>query len=517
MFKYLILIFSFSIVSLSAQVTESFDGAIFPPSNWQEFHTGANALHDTSSRFYSPTKSALFDDDFGVDTSWLVSPLVNVQNGTNLNFWQNQNYESFYVYHAIWISTTGANPSSNTFVKLDSIPAGTEDVWENKSIDLSQFAGQNIYVAFVYVGDFADEWHIDNVLIDTGVSQICSEPTSLFSTVVTASSIGLSWSPVGGEQFWKIEYGISGFTRGTGTSLTRATTNATINGLSANTLYDFYVTAFCSPIDSSLTSAQISVKTNCASTGGSVQTFTQSFDFETEPNLPCNWTNFNGNGDNIEWETSSENPSNGSLSAYLTYSALGTPQDDWLFSPEVLVLDTAEFYKLTFSYASRSGSAFPEKMEVVRAFANDGSQLQEVIFRDTAILTGNVYVTKEYLFKFPVVGQQYIGFHVFSDANQWDFMLDDISLTKQGYVGVTEQLLNKQINIYPNPANNLVTIQSQSAIVSCEVYTINGVLVYTKRFNGKHITINLNGLEKGSYLVKIQQGASITTKRIIKL
>lgn len=499
-----------------AQINEYFDSGNFPPTGWLEYHTGVDALSDSTTRAYSPTKSAFFDDDFGVDTSWLVTPLINVTNGTQLSFWQNQNYHTFYIYHGIWVSTTGQNPATNTFIQLDSLGEGTEDTWENKLIDLSQFAGQNIYIAFKYIGNFADEWYIDNVNIGTNVTQLCNQPTSLFSTSVTASSIGLSWSPVGGEQFWKIEYGPVGFTKGTGTTFTRVSANANITGLANNTNYDVYVTAFCSPTDSSNNSATITVKTNCAPNPGPIQSFTQNFDAETAPNIPCYWTVVNANGDNIQWETSTQNPNSGALSAYISYSATGTNQNDWLFSPAVSVTDTAQIYKLSFAYASRSGAAYPEKLEVISTLANDGTQLQTILFRDTAILTGNTYQTHTIFFKFPTTGTHYIGFHLFSNANQWDFMLDDISLENWGYTSVNELKKKDDIVLYPNPATHQITIQSNNKITSYQILNLNGTLVQQSQINRHNPIININHLAKGTYFIRIQQQQKTVTNRIIK-
>ncbi|WP_430813405.1 T9SS type A sorting domain-containing protein [Carboxylicivirga sp. RSCT41] len=57
------------------------------------------------------------------------------------------------------------------------------------------------------------------------------------------------------------------------------------------------------------------------------------------------------------------------------------------------------------------------------------------------------------------------------------------------------------LRIYPNPAVDVINIQSDIAIKSVEVYTIGGVLV--KSLTGEHITqLHISDLSKGVYVVK---------------
>ncbi len=62
---------------------------------------------------------------------------------------------------------------------------------------------------------------------------------------------------------WNIEYGISGFTPGTGTVIPVATNPATITGLTDATDYDFYVQTDCGGGDVSAWSTVLSLQTAC--------------------------------------------------------------------------------------------------------------------------------------------------------------------------------------------------------------------------------------------------------------
>jgi hypothetical protein len=77
----------------------------------------------------------------------------------------------------------------------------------------------------------------------------CSAPTALHTTDIFVNGDGASigWTANSGEGNWGLEYGLSGFTLGTGTSDTTDQNPHGIIGLSSNTGYDFYVRANCIP------------------------------------------------------------------------------------------------------------------------------------------------------------------------------------------------------------------------------------------------------------------------------
>lgn len=73
----------------------------------------------------------------------------------------------------------------------------------------------------------------------------CMPITNFIVTNNTNTSISLSWAD-NGAIFYEIEYGVSGFTLGTGTVISSLNTNShSVNSLLQNTEYDFYIRAYC--------------------------------------------------------------------------------------------------------------------------------------------------------------------------------------------------------------------------------------------------------------------------------
>jgi len=73
----------------------------------------------------------------------------------------------------------------------------------------------------------------------------CSPVTALNTSNVTSTSVTFSWTAGGTETLWNIEYGLTGFTQGSGISSVAVGTSNSLNGLTPNTSYDIYVQANC--------------------------------------------------------------------------------------------------------------------------------------------------------------------------------------------------------------------------------------------------------------------------------
>ncbi len=72
----------------------------------------------------------------------------------------------------------------------------------------------------------------------------------------------------------------------------------------------------------------------------------------------------------------------------------------------------------------------------------------------------------------------------------------------EGIVDIEEIHANNNISIYPNPVNNLITVNSQEPIHKVEIIDINGKLIKTISNNSKKTTIDVSDLKTGIYFVK---------------
>ena len=94
-----------------------------------------------------------------------------------------------------------------------------------------------------------------NLAVEFGAVPSCPAPTAQIETNVTATSADLAWTENGSATTWDIEWGPTGFTQGSGTTITGVTNPYTLNPpLSPATTYDWYVRADCGGDQSTWTS-----------------------------------------------------------------------------------------------------------------------------------------------------------------------------------------------------------------------------------------------------------------------
>ncbi|MCQ2326668.1 MAG: T9SS type A sorting domain-containing protein [Bacteroidales bacterium] len=74
----------------------------------------------------------------------------------------------------------------------------------------------------------------------------------------------------------------------------------------------------------------------------------------------------------------------------------------------------------------------------------------------------------------------------------------------------------KQINVFPNPAKDKITIESATELESIEIKNILGIAQKSLKVKGKKVTIPISDLEKGTYLVSIRTSEGNYTKKIVK-
>ncbi|RKY98587.1 MAG: hypothetical protein DRQ10_07275, partial [Candidatus Hydrothermota bacterium] len=164
-------------VQTSDFFSEDFESGDWPPTGWNVYKEGdasSNGWQQESSSTTGDNGSPMGDysawhNDDNVSTScddWLVSPQIDLTgvSSPSLVFYERNYYMSYYEYHGVWISTGSGDPADGDFVELQEMDASVYN-WTMRTIDLSDYVGQQIYIAFRYQGDYATEWYIDEVRV----------------------------------------------------------------------------------------------------------------------------------------------------------------------------------------------------------------------------------------------------------------------------------------------------------------------------------------------------------------
>lgn len=149
--------------------TEDFESGVFPPSGWSIYNQAGdatwaqneNANHTPEGQF-----SAFHTYASGNQDGWLVTPQIAMptEGFFFLTFWNINGDASWYGNNSVLVSTGSGNPDDNEFVEVWS-PAIAAAEWDPVFIDLQAYAGEDIFIAFRYQGDFAHIWVIDDIAL----------------------------------------------------------------------------------------------------------------------------------------------------------------------------------------------------------------------------------------------------------------------------------------------------------------------------------------------------------------
>lgn len=85
-----------------------------------------------------------------------------------------------------------------------------------------------------------------------------------------------------------------------------------------------------------------------------------------------------------------------------------------------------------------------------------------------------------------------------------------------GIILSTNENIQSQSVIYPNPAKDVLNVKNKSAIDQIVISDMTGKTVYSQKNLNSEVQIDLNGLSKGVYMIKINSGGSINTHKFSK-
>lgn len=198
---------------IALPLTEGFEDTSFPPLCWTSF-IGTNGLgtsenweHSTSAANNFSTGSAhiRYESVTTGQTSedWLVTPgliLPDTDGSIELNFFEQQVYTTDYLneYYVKIATSTPSNPASYT--NIASYTEANLSVGEffKRTIDITAYKGQTVYIAFVMVQNNGDEWYIDDVSVKEILPPL-EVPVATEATDISTTGFTANWEAISGE------------------------------------------------------------------------------------------------------------------------------------------------------------------------------------------------------------------------------------------------------------------------------------------------------------------------------
>ena len=217
--------------------TSAHGGYIGNPSQWP---SGARSGSKFLFYYFPPTGNTHPD--------WVISALPPVDtalypiNNLKLSFWAKMDVPSSSGPVIVGVMT---DPTDNTtFVPVDTVTVGGV-IYELKEVILDNYTGNGTYVAIRLQRNpgLIANYFIDDLLLEP--LPTCPAVEYLTKIGNDSTMLTLTWLETDTATSWRIEYGLSGFTPGTGYIVTATAVPFNITGLTPATHYDVYVTPVC--------------------------------------------------------------------------------------------------------------------------------------------------------------------------------------------------------------------------------------------------------------------------------
>ncbi len=145
------------------------------------------------------------------------------------------------------------------------------------------------------------------------------------------------------------------------------------------------------------------------------------------------------------------------------------------------------------------------------ATASEASMVYfDSLYFEPRIYTGNT--PGEYFLRYAIGDVDYW------DRNPADDISDPIPITLIDNTGIGELLTKSNVSLYPNPATDQLNIDFEEygrEVIDMEIVDMTGKIVRAGQLVDNKTTISLNGLQKGVYFVKLQNGQLSESHKIL--
>ncbi len=346
----------------------------------------------------------------------------------------------------------------------------------------------------------ASNWRPETYL---GKNVTCASPSGISISSITENSAIVSWTESGSN--FSIEYGLDGFTLGSGTIVNSVSSPYNFSSLNSGTDYSFYIKKYCTTPNESVWAGPYSFTTVF-----SAVTPPYNYGFETNQD----WSILNaGTGNNWGiYNQAAPIPlaAEGTTFAGYLYNATNAA-NAWLFSRR-LNLTAGTDYSVKFKYRIADGTVYQENFKVTMG-TDKTVAAQTNILQTYNDVNLQVWTQADLVFTPSTSGIYYLAFNCTSPADRYMLAIDDIQITS---VLSSDSFESNEFSIYPNPATTILNISNPNNIEvkNISITDINGRIV--KNQEGSLTQVNVSDLNAGVYFITIEAEEGNTTKKFIK-
>jgi len=376
-----------------------------------------------------------------------------------------------------------------------------EDTSDPNTLNLTGLTIGTLYYVRVYGWSSSPTFTAQTTFdVCVGTPPTCFEPTGLDATFAPPTSADLSWvAPTSGTApagyNWEVVPAGSGQGVGVVDSGSVAGLTATATGLTADTLYDFYVQSDCGGGDLSSWAGPFTFNAgHCIPSGTSTSTFIDNFSTSNAEGV---------NISNLASGLSAGNYANN----FAAMTVSGSPDSTFDFNVEIVsgtvgcavwvdwnndfVFDVSE---VAFSTTAYGDGPFTGTVTIPNGTPNGDYRMRVMID--------------------------------WNDNNPGDDApcsfgsgrgeVEDYKVTVDATLSSTDFDDASAFTYYPNPVKNTLTLNAQNTIENVTMYNMLGQEVLTATPNNVDSVIDMTSLQNGTYFVKVTIANTTKTVRVIK-
>lgn len=187
-------------------------------------------------------------------------------------------------------------------------------------------------------------------------------------------------------------------------------------------------------------------------------------------------------------------------------------QVDYLMTPEIHTTTSMNF---SFDYATYGGSASSSTFRVGYASTNN---INNFTWLTPVTVTEDIEGFERYSANIPS-GAKYIAIQAteIGEFQYWFSMypnyvlLDNITIAEGD--GIEDITSEDNVNLYPNPANNVINVNAASNINTIEVFNMMGQRVSVIDANDTNVQINTTALSNGMYMMRITTENGVSNQK----
>lgn len=333
---------------------------------------------------------------------------------------------------------------------------------------------------------------------DVPVAVISGATSTTVGVEESYTNIGVSVAPIT-EYSWTFE----------NDSPTPATSNDANPTYTWSAPGEYTVTLVTSNVNGD--SEPASIQVNVADCSVPVGTFPWSEGFESEDFPPECWLAIDNNGDGQNWMHYQHGPHSGdysAASASWTSSDGVLYPDNYLITPEISIPSGSA--DLSFWVAAQDPDWPSDHYKVkVSTTGPQPADFNTTIYSET--ITSSTWAQRNVSLA-DYTGQNIRIAFVHTDcSDNFVMKLDDVVI--DGAVSIEESIVNSEIQVYPNPTNEIININNAKG-ASIKIFNITGQVILSLENIDQTQSIDVSELNAGSYFISITKDKVVSHKKI---